>query len=298
MRWSGRSSPGAVTRSLFLFHDSPRPAARRRAACRSIRKCASWPPAVRRAVRLRARMHRRGHRRGRRGPRRRDRPARRRAVGYLLRRLWPCGRGLTSHCLKASALAAYGFGGRCGGWGGMVSECCACRSRTACWCRAGRRLAGDLAGASDNLPGRLAEVAPHLRANQGVVLVVGGAARSIGLFAAAWPSRWARRRSTTSTAIPRTWPSPSGSGPTHPDAAAAPVAAPPPAAAAHALRHRRRRQQPRSRPRARHSRAPPGGVCTAVGLDFHSEKPLPLWHMYLKGTRLHVGVSIPGPGTA
>ena len=39
----------------------------------------------------------------------------------------------------------------------------------------------------------------------------------------------------------------------------------------------------------------PGGVCTAVGFYFRSGTPLPLWHMYLKGARLHVGVSNPGP---
>ena len=35
----------------------------------------------------------------------------------------------------------------------------------------------------------------------------------------------------------------------------------------------------------------PGGVCTAVGFYFRCGTPLPLWHMYLKGARLHVGVS-------
>jgi alcohol dehydrogenase len=37
----------------------------------------------------------------------------------------------------------------------------------------------------------------------------------------------------------------------------------------------------------------PGGVCTAVGFYFRCGTPLPLWHMYLKGARLHVGISHP-----
>jgi alcohol dehydrogenase len=39
--------------------------------------------------------------------------------------------------------------------------------------------------------------------------------------------------------------------------------------------------------------AAPGGVCTSVGFYFRTGTPVPLWHMYLKGTRLHVGVSNP-----
>lgn len=39
-------------------------------------------------------------------------------------------------------------------------------------------------------------------------------------------------------------------------------------------------------------------MCTAVGFYFlpyfRCGTPLPLWHMYLKGARLHVGVSHPG----
>ena len=37
----------------------------------------------------------------------------------------------------------------------------------------------------------------------------------------------------------------------------------------------------------------PGGVCTAVGFYFRCGTPLPLWHMYLKGARLHVGIANP-----
>ena len=34
-----------------------------------------------------------------------------------------------------------------------------------------------------------------------------------------------------------------------------------------------------------------GGVCTSVGYLFRKGTPLPLWHMFLKGTRLDVGVA-------
>ena len=59
-----------------------------------------------------------------------------------------------------------------------------------------------LAGASDNLPDAWRTVAPHLRARPGAaVLVVGGAARSIGLYAAGIAVALGSHASTTQTAI-------------------------------------------------------------------------------------------------
>ena len=98
-----------------------------------------------------------------------------------------CGRGLTSHCeRKASALAAYGFGGRTGGWGGMVSDVLRVPFADGMLVPVPAGVSPlTLAGASDNLPDAWRTVAPHLRAEPGApVLVVGGAARSIGLYAA------------------------------------------------------------------------------------------------------------------
>jgi len=98
-----------------------------------------------------------------------------------------CGRGLTSQCgRKASALAAYGFGGRIGGWGGMVSDVLRVPFADGMLVPVPAGVSPiALAGASDNLPDAWRTVAPHLRVEPGApVLVVGGAARSIGLYAA------------------------------------------------------------------------------------------------------------------
>jgi NADPH:quinone reductase-like Zn-dependent oxidoreductase len=98
-----------------------------------------------------------------------------------------CGRGLTSHCeRKASALAAYGFGGRTGGWGGMVSDLLRVPFADGMLVPVPAGVSPlTLAGASDNLPDAWRTVAPHLREQPvAPVLVVGGAARCIGLYAA------------------------------------------------------------------------------------------------------------------
>ena len=123
---------GAAHRRLALRRRLPVPlprllacaAARRRAARHRSRRARAGRSPVRRALRLWTRVHRRGHRR-----RRRASAAWR--IGQRVVVPWaiscgdcaPCGRRLTSQCdRKGSALAAYGFGGRAGGWGGMVSD--------------------------------------------------------------------------------------------------------------------------------------------------------------------------------
>jgi alcohol dehydrogenase len=99
-----------------------------------------------------------------------------------------CAAGLTSRCLAAgpTLASAYGFGAAGGAWGGMLSE----RVRVP---NADHLLVAvpdgvdpvSLASASDNIPDGWRAVAPALRQRPGApVLVVGGAARSIGLYAA------------------------------------------------------------------------------------------------------------------
>jgi alcohol dehydrogenase len=99
-----------------------------------------------------------------------------------------CDVGLTSRCLTAgpTLASAYGFGRATGAWGGMLSE----RVRVP---NADHLLVKippgvhpvSLASASDNIPDGFRAVAPGLRQQPGApVLVVGGAARSIGLYAA------------------------------------------------------------------------------------------------------------------
>jgi threonine dehydrogenase-like Zn-dependent dehydrogenase len=152
-----------------------------------------------------------------------------------------------------------------------------------------------LAGASDNLPDAWRTVAPHLRDELGApVLVVGGAARSIGLYAAGIAVALGSSQvdyvddDRANLAIAETL-------------------------GAHPIAMRPQRRWLRSTAPPLPMRYPitvdasnreaglelairalsPGGVCTAVGFYFRTGTPLPLWHMYLKGARLHVGVSNP-----
>jgi threonine dehydrogenase-like Zn-dependent dehydrogenase len=207
-----------------------------------------------------------------------------------------CGRGLTSQCeRKASTLAAYGFGGRTGGWGGMVSDRLRVPFADGMLVPVPAGLSPiSLAGASDNLPDAWRTVAPHLRAEPGApVLVVGGAARSIGLYAAGIAVALGSSRVDYVDGDPATL----------------------------AIAERLGANPIALRPRARWLRSgvplstrypitvdasnreaglefairalAPGGVCTAVGFYLRCGTPLPLWHMYLKGARLHVGISHP-----
>ena len=208
-----------------------------------------------------------------------------------------CRRGLTSQCeRKASALAAYGFGGRAGGWGGMVGDVLRVPFADAMLVPIPPGVSPiALAGASDNLPDAWRTVAPHLRAEPGApVLVVGGAARSIGLYAAGIAVALGASRVDYLDADPNNLAIAERLG-------ANPIARRPP------TRWRRGELPPLA------TRYPitvdasnrqaglelairalaPGGVCTAVGFYFRCGTPLPLWHMYLKGARLHVGVSNP-----
>jgi threonine dehydrogenase-like Zn-dependent dehydrogenase len=97
-----------------------------------------------------------------------------------------CKRGLTSKCERNThPVSGYGFGDSTGGWGGMVSD-------TLRVPYADHMLVPvpdgidpvTLAAASDNIPDAWRCVAPFLREQPGApVLVVGGNAKSIGLYA-------------------------------------------------------------------------------------------------------------------
>src|SRR3954470_21119969 len=101
----------------------------------------------------------------------------------------PCRRGLTSKCRTTTqdrVLAAYGFGPACGPYGGMVSDLL--RVPFADHMLVPLPAGLDplrVAAASDNLADAWRTVVPHLRRRAGArVLVVGGGAQSIGLYAA------------------------------------------------------------------------------------------------------------------
>jgi len=99
-----------------------------------------------------------------------------------------CQRGRTSHCdHRKTPVAAYGFGDPAGGWGGAVSDLLRVPHADAMLVAVPAGIDPvHVASASDNIPDAYRTVAPHLHATPNAsVLVVGGSARSIGLYAAA-----------------------------------------------------------------------------------------------------------------
>jgi len=105
---------------------------------------------------------------------------------------YECGLGLTAKCATMRAespggtLAAFGFGPSTGAWGGMVAD--SLRIPHADHLLVGVPEGVDplrVAAASDNLADAWRAVVPPLRNRPGgTVLVIGGAAQSIGLYAA------------------------------------------------------------------------------------------------------------------
>jgi threonine dehydrogenase-like Zn-dependent dehydrogenase len=99
-----------------------------------------------------------------------------------------CGGGLTAHCATVPPFSMFGgVGGKNDGWGGALSDCVRVPYGDAMLVRVPDGVdAAAIASASDNLPDGWRTVAPGLTAKPGArVLVVGGAAKSVGLYAAA-----------------------------------------------------------------------------------------------------------------
>jgi threonine dehydrogenase-like Zn-dependent dehydrogenase len=209
----------------------------------------------------------------------------------------PCRAGLTSNCASNSTpLGAYGFGEAFGRHGGMLSD--SVRVPNADFMLVAVPAGVDplqLASASDNLSDAYRTVAGPLQRRPGAaVLVLGGAAKSIGLYAAGIAVALGASRvdyvdgSTTRLGQAASlganpvelrkgspWfkrgepPKPGGYGVTV-DASSTT------AGLAYALRV-----------------LAPGGVCTGVGFYVRRGTPLPLWGMYFKSATLHVGLSHP-----
>jgi alcohol dehydrogenase len=208
-----------------------------------------------------------------------------------------CRAGQTSHCARQSTpTAAFGFGRAFGEHGGFVSD--VVRVPHADFMLAPLPAGVDplaLASASDNLPDAYRAVGPGLeRWPQAPVLVVGGAARSIGLYAAALavalgservdyldtsPERLSLAESlganpielrTRSAWFRKGEPAYQGGYPVSVDASSGV------AGLTYALQA-----------------LAPGGTCTAVGFYLRRRTPLPLWRMFLNSATLHVGISQP-----
>jgi alcohol dehydrogenase len=209
-----------------------------------------------------------------------------------------CRLGLTSRCASHSGtlLAAYGFGAVMGDFGGMVSDCLHVPHADAMLVKLPPGIdALAAASASDNIPDAWRTVAPALRARPGAaVLVVGGGARSIGLYAAGIAVALGAEHVDYLDHDPARLDIAAGLG-------AQPVAVP------RSTRRRwLRRHAPVERggyPVAVDASADPdglrfalrslaaGGVCTSVGYYFQQGTAIPLMQMFANDSTLRTGVS-------
>ena len=205
-----------------------------------------------------------------------------------------CLRGLTAKCstTRSKALAAYGFGAACGLWGGMIVD--ELRVPYADHMLVPVPLGVDplrVAAASDNLSDAWRCVVPPLNERPGgSVVVLGGGAKSIGLYAAGL----AVRHGAESVHY-------IDDSPNRIEVAAA--------LGAQIVHHRPNRRKlldavlserfdivveasstgPGVRSAIRLLK--PGGICTAVGYYLASGTRVPLMHMYANDITLRVGVS-------
>jgi threonine dehydrogenase-like Zn-dependent dehydrogenase len=208
-----------------------------------------------------------------------------------------CGRGFTSNCEASQpAVAAYGFGKALGEYGGMVSDLVRIPFADAMLVPVPDTIDPLLAAsASDNMPDAYRAVGPPLAKLPGApVLIVGGAAKSVGLYAAGMAvSLGASRVDYVDTRDER-------------------LTIAERFGARAIKRERGARWFREQRPLAREGypitvdasgqtdglsyalRAlSPGGTCTALAFYVRSGTPLPLWNIYMKSTTLQVGISHP-----
>jgi threonine dehydrogenase-like Zn-dependent dehydrogenase len=205
-----------------------------------------------------------------------------------------CSRGLTAKCSKtrSKVLAAYGFGAACGPWGGMITD--ELRVPYADHMLVPVPVGVDplrVAAASDNLSDAWRCVVLPLRERPGgTVVVLGGAAKSIGLYAAGLavchgaeavvyiddsPTRLEVAANFGAQVVPYR--------PNHrrsieallPERYDIAVEA---SSTGHGVRSALRLLKP-------------GGVCTAVGYYVAPGTRVPLMHMYANDATLRVGVS-------
>jgi threonine dehydrogenase-like Zn-dependent dehydrogenase len=205
-----------------------------------------------------------------------------------------CVRGLTSKCERnKAAVSGYGFGRPTGAWGGMV--CDLLRVPFADHMLVPVPDGVDpvsLSSASDNIPDAWRTVAPHLAARpEAPVLVIGGAAKSIGLYAAA-----------IAVALGSSRVDYEDDDETRLTLAAAIGARPIPRTRSFTRRSTERPERYPISVDASSSQSglqkalralAPGGVCTSVGFHFRAGTKIPLWTMYLNHSTLRVGLSNP-----
>jgi len=204
----------------------------------------------------------------------------------------PCRRGLTGSCARFDQRQMFGFGAFAGDWGGMLADVVRVPYADAMLVPLPPGIDPlAVASASDNLPDAWRCVAPQLAATPDAdVLVLGGRAGSIGLYAAGIavalgsgrvryadddPGRLAVASDLGADAVLVE----RGEGGLTPAADIVVDAGASAASLACACR-----------PTAA------GGFCTHVGIIYEPATPVPLLEMYVNGITLHVGRAMARPG--
>jgi threonine dehydrogenase-like Zn-dependent dehydrogenase len=215
-----------------------------------------------------------------------------------------CDQGLTAKCEDGSGHSprAFGFGRATGEYGGMISDLLRVPNAEAMLVRVPSGVDPlSLASASDNLPDAYRSVGPALAQRPGApVLVVGGSARSIGLYAAGIAVALGSTRVDYFDHDPQRLECAEAFG-----------------ARAHAIssslarlraRVGRRTVPTPALPRDGYpitvdasstvrglrlvlSATAPGGQCTGVGFYLRKNTGLPLWKMYMNDVTLRIGVT-------
>jgi alcohol dehydrogenase len=207
----------------------------------------------------------------------------------------PCRRGLTAKCATTAGggtLAAYGFGPSCGPWGGMIADEFRVPFAEHMLVPIPAGIPAErVAAAGDNLADAWrAVVAPLAAREGGTVLVLGGGAKSIGLYAAGlavahgaaavdYLDDDAERRSIAESFGART--GTIGRRPRSGYEVGYDVCYDVVVEATSRAAGLRRAVRA----------VAPGGVCTAVGYYFATGTRLPLMHMYATDATLRLGVS-------
>lgn len=201
-----------------------------------------------------------------------------------------CRRGLTGSCEAVNEPAMFGFGALGGDWGGFLADVVRVPYADAMLVPAPTDVDPlAIASASDNLPDAWRTVAPHLQERPGSdVLVLGGGARSVGLYATAMAVALGAGRVTYLDRDPRRLAIAS-------DLGAEAIDADPP--------YRAERRYPivldagasRASLASACRSTEPGGHCTHVGILYEPETPVPLLEMYTTGVNLHAGRAMARP---
>jgi len=223
------------------------------------------------------------------------------AVGHVVVVPWavscgtcePCRRGLTSKCATTTGsrpLSAYGFGPASGSYGGMITDALRVPFADHMLVRVPDGIPPDrVAAASDNLADAWRSVVgPLTHREGGRVLILGGGAKSIGLYAAGLAVAHGatqvdyfddnpRRRNIAEAFGARAFTGTS-------------------AESRYAESRYDVTVEATSRPaglRKAIGALAPGGICTAVGYYLATGTRVPLMRMYANDSTLHLGVSHP-----